>query len=71
MKERIMFVDDDFRVLAGLRRALGAQAEAWDMEFVNTAEKAEESLKIRPFDLLKVDRERSCCASRALRAHVT
>ena len=55
MKERIMFVDDDPRVLAGLRRSLSAQAGAWDMEFVNIAEKAEESLKIKPFDVMVVD----------------
>ena len=55
MKERIMFVDDDPRLLAGLRRALGAQAGAWDIEFVTSAEKAEESLKIQPFDVLVVD----------------
>ena len=55
MKERIMFVDDDPRVLAGLRRTLGGQAEAWDMEFVTTVEKAEESIEIRPFDVMVVD----------------
>jgi len=55
MKERIMFVDDDPRLLAGLRRAVGAQGEAWDMEFVKTAGKAGESPEIRPFDVLVVD----------------
>ncbi len=55
MNERIMFVDDDPRVLAGLRRALGAQGRAWDMEFATNAAKAEESMKIRPFDVIVVD----------------
>ncbi len=55
MKERIMFVDDDPRVLAGLRRALGAEAQAWDMEFVNTVAKAEEFIETRPFDVMVVD----------------
>jgi signal transduction histidine kinase len=50
-----MFVDDDPSVLHGLRRTLSPQSLAWDLEFVNTAEKAEELIKIRPFDVLVVD----------------
>lgn len=55
MKEKILFVDDDPSVLHGLRRILHPQAEVWDIEFTNTAEKAEERIKIRPFDVLVVD----------------
>jgi len=55
MNERIMFVDDDPRVLAGLRRALSAQGRDWEMEFVANAKKAEESMKGRPFDVMVVD----------------
>jgi signal transduction histidine kinase len=53
VRERIMFVDDDPRLLGGLRRALSGQP--WDMEFVNTAEKAEAALDEGCFDVMVVD----------------
>ncbi|HUJ68418.1 MAG TPA: response regulator [Syntrophorhabdales bacterium] len=55
MSERIMFVDDDPRILAGLRRALSTQGRDWEMEFVTDPERAEESMKTRPFDVMVVD----------------
>ncbi|GAF98858.1 unnamed protein product [marine sediment metagenome] len=40
MKRRILFVDDEPRVLDGLRRTLRAERDRWDMSFVDGADAA-------------------------------
>jgi putative nucleotidyltransferase with HDIG domain len=40
MKRRVLFVDDEPSVLAGLQRRLRKQRAKWDMEFVDGGEKA-------------------------------
>ncbi|CUW41077.1 CheY-like receiver [Magnetospirillum sp. XM-1] len=44
-KARILFVDDDVRVLAALRRSLHSQAARWEMEFQSSPETAVESYR--------------------------
>ena len=36
MKKRILFVDDDVRLLAGLQRMLHGMRAEWEMEFVES-----------------------------------
>jgi YesN/AraC family two-component response regulator len=35
---RVMFIDDEPNILAGLRRMLRAQRGEWDMSFANSGE---------------------------------
>lgn len=44
-KARILFVDDDVRVLEALRRSLHAQAGRWEMEFESSPEAAVEAYR--------------------------
>ncbi|ARJ64787.1 hypothetical protein WV31_03405 [Magnetospirillum sp. ME-1] len=44
-KARILFVDDDIRVLAALRRSLHPQAARWEMEFQSSPEAAVETYR--------------------------
>lgn len=55
MKSRILFVDDDVRVLQGLQRTLHAFVDEWDMTFVESAEKALDALAGGPFDVVVTD----------------
>ena len=52
---RLLFVDDEQRVLAGLRRQLHAQRTAWEMEFAPGAEAALRLLANSPVDVLVTD----------------
>lgn len=52
---RILFVDDEPNVLAGLRRMLYSMRNEWDMEFVSGGAEALRSLSESPFDVLVTD----------------
>jgi DNA-binding NarL/FixJ family response regulator len=52
---RLMFVDDEPSVLAGLRRSLNAQARVWDMQFVTGSSDALAQLETAPVDAVIAD----------------
>ncbi len=52
---RVLFVDDEARVLDGLRQALAAQRDRWEMVFVTSGEAALEKLASGPFHILVSD----------------
>ncbi len=54
-KQRILFVDDDARVLRGLRRSLDCLRDEWEMAFVNGAPEALELMTQGPFDVVVSD----------------
>ena len=51
----VMFVDDEQRILDGLRRQLRCQRESWDMRFANSGETALAMLAERPADIIVSD----------------
>jgi HD-like signal output (HDOD) protein/ActR/RegA family two-component response regulator len=53
--KRLLFVDDDRVVLQGLERMLFEWADAWDMVFVDDAEKALAALREAHFDVIVTD----------------
>jgi putative nucleotidyltransferase with HDIG domain len=53
--KRVMFVDDEPRVLDGLRRMLHKQRNDWDMVFVNSGQEALRELEGSRFDVLVSD----------------
>ena len=55
MKRRILFVDDDKFVLAGLRRLLNSQRQHWEMEFVDGGREATSVLERESFDAVVSD----------------
>ncbi len=55
MKTRILFVDDEPRVLQGLNRMLYGMRNEFEMEFVDSGEKALELLSQKPFDVVVTD----------------
>jgi DNA-binding NarL/FixJ family response regulator len=52
---RVLFVDDETRILDGLRRALHAHRGAWDMRFTAGGEAALESQERSPADVVVTD----------------
>ena len=52
---RVLFVDDETRILDGLRRALHAHRGAWDMRFTAGGEAALESQQASPADVVVTD----------------
>lgn len=54
---RILFVDDEPRVLEGLRRAVGARATGWAVSFAGSADDAMVQLSEQPFDVIVSDLE--------------
>ncbi len=54
-RRRILFVDDEPNLLAGLRRMLRARRDVWDMEFAEGGEQALAVLAERPADLVVSD----------------
>ena len=52
---RILFVDDDQRLLAGLRRSLRNLADEWAMTFADSAADAMRLLPISTFDVVVTD----------------
>ena len=55
MKKRILFVDDESMILEGLQRMLRSMRAEWEMEFVESAEKALRLLDQKPFDVIVSD----------------
>ncbi len=55
MKRRLLFVDDEENILDGLRRMLRPMRGQWDMVFVDSGEKALETLEQAPFDVVISD----------------
>jgi len=55
MKLRILLVDDDRNLLAGLRRTLNAQCCAWELGFAENGHEALEQLACAPFDVVVTD----------------
>ena len=53
--KRILFVDDEPRILDGLKRLLRAHRDVWDMVFVGSGEAALEALLAESFDVLVSD----------------
>ncbi len=51
----VLFVDDEPRVLDGLRRVLHAQRRSWEMEFIEGGPSALERLSGRSFDVVVSD----------------
>ncbi len=52
---RILFVDDEPRVLDGLRRSLRGMRDEWEMAFVSSGPEALEAIERRPFDVVVSD----------------
>jgi HD-like signal output (HDOD) protein len=55
MKTRILFVDDEDLALRGLNRLLYSMRDEWDMEFLDSGEKALNRMAIAPFDVVVSD----------------
>ena len=55
MKKRILFVDDEPKVLQGLQRALRSQTDVWDMAYVVDVAKATELLNQDQYDAVVLD----------------
>ncbi len=55
MKKKVMFVDDEPRILDGLQRMLRRRRDEWDMTFVGGAEAALEAMEREPVDVLVTD----------------
>ncbi len=53
--KRILFVDDEPRVLAGLKRLLHKMRGEWEMEFAESGAEALDRLATAPFDVLVTD----------------
>lgn len=53
--KNILFVDDELKLLDGLRRMLRAMRHEWDMEFVISGAEALATLQGRPFDVVVTD----------------
>jgi len=55
MKKKILIVDDEINVLDGLKRMLRPMSEEWEIEFVDSGQKALDLLEGEPFDILVTD----------------
>lgn len=55
VKRRILFVDDEPNILAGLRRSLRRQREIWEMNFVTGGAEALEDMRAQPYDVVVSD----------------
>jgi HD-like signal output (HDOD) protein/CheY-like chemotaxis protein len=55
MKQQVLFVDDEQRVLQGLRRMLWTMRDEWDMEFVTSGQDALAALDRKRFDVVVTD----------------
>lgn len=52
---RILFVDDEVRVLDGLRRALRPNTSFWSMDFISNPREALTRFRLKPFDVVVTD----------------
>ena len=55
MKSKILFVDDEPKFLAGVRRMLHGQEQVWDMSFAQSVDEALEELRENDFDMVISD----------------
>ncbi|MDY6932838.1 MAG: response regulator [Spirochaetota bacterium] len=55
MKKTVLFVDDENNLLNGLQRMLRVKADEWEMEFVDSGDKALENLKKKNYDIIVTD----------------
>jgi response regulator RpfG family c-di-GMP phosphodiesterase len=55
MKRQVLFVDDEFSVLAGLRRMLHPLQNRWEMHFVHSADDALDLARAQAFDVIVSD----------------
>lgn len=53
--KRILFVDDEVRILDGLKRLLRAQRQEWEMVFAEGGVLALQELAVAPFDVIVTD----------------
>ena len=52
---RILFVDDEPKMLHGLKRMLNKKRKEWDMSFVESGRAALALLAIEPYDIIVTD----------------
>jgi HD-like signal output (HDOD) protein len=52
---KVIFVDDEPRLLDGLKRALRSMREKWDMRFANNGPEALEMMEVDPADVIVTD----------------
>jgi HD-like signal output (HDOD) protein len=55
MPKRILFVDDEAMVLAGLQRSLRSMRDEWEMAFVNSGTEALQRMERESFDIIVTD----------------
>ena len=55
MKHAVLFVDDDFNLIQGLRRSLHQLSREWDLFFCNSASEALQILQAHRVDLIVTD----------------
>ncbi len=55
LKRRILFVDDEQRIIQGLRRMLRKMGRDWEMEFAQNGPEAMRLLARKPFDVIVTD----------------
>jgi putative nucleotidyltransferase with HDIG domain len=55
MKKRILFVDDEPRILEGLQRMLRGMRQEWEMQFVGSGQEALDYLSKEPMDVIVSD----------------
>ena len=54
-KTRILFVDDEPKILSGLQRMLRGESQRWDMVFCTNAQEALDRMAQQPFDVIVTD----------------
>jgi HD-like signal output (HDOD) protein/CheY-like chemotaxis protein len=55
MPKRVIFVDDEPNVLAGLKRSLYGMRQEWEMEFVSCGQEALQAMEKQQFDIIVTD----------------
>lgn len=55
MKKRILFVDDEPRILEGLQRSLRSMRQEWEMQFAKSGQEALDFVGKEPFDVVVSD----------------
>ncbi len=66
LKQRILFVDDEPQVTAGLERTLRSMRHEWQMQFVNSGAEALQALESAPFDVIVTDMRMPCMSGAQL-----
>jgi putative nucleotidyltransferase with HDIG domain len=54
-KLRLLFVDDEPQILAGIRRLLRSRRDVWDLSFAESGQQALELHEVQPFDVVVSD----------------